>query len=137
MKKVVPIAAALIFISAFSLNAFGQKATRIKFARGATRASVSGTLNGYKSEKLFVIRVKAGQTLRTQQVGNSHDITIVIENPEGEDVSDSDASCNNRREVSPTEAGNYHIRVVECQKADRWRGRFRFRVSVSDGFHVE
>jgi hypothetical protein len=45
-------------------------------------------------------------------------------------VGDSDASCNNRREISPTVAGDYRIEVVECQKADRWRGRFYLRVSV-------
>jgi hypothetical protein len=109
---------------------FGQKATRIRFARGATRATVTGTLKGYRDEKVFVIRVRSGQTLGTEQVGDDNHITIYIKGPNGEDVGDSDASCNNRRLIEPTAAGDYRITVVECRKADPWRGRFRFRVTV-------
>jgi hypothetical protein len=57
-------------------------------------------------------------------------ITIFVKDPNGNDIGDSDASCNNRREISPTEAGDYTIEVVECRKADPWRGRFTFRVAV-------
>ena len=107
-----------------------QKATRIRFTKGSTKATVSDTLNGYRSRRVFIIKVRAGQTLTTTQVGDSHDITIYIKNPAGEDVGDSDASCNNRREIKPTDAGDYQITVVECQKADAWKGSFRFRVTV-------
>lgn len=119
---------AVLFVScAAELNA----QTRIKFARGAVRADVSGTLNSFRGKRTYVIRVRPGQTLRTQQIGGtSRRITISILDPAGNDVSDSDASCNNRKEISPTEAGDYTIEVVECQKADPWRGRFTFRVTV-------
>ena len=106
-----------------------QTPTRIKFARGAVSASVSGKLKGYGDSKTYRIKVRAGQTLRTQQTGK-HYITISIKDPNGEDVSDSDASCNNRKEVKPTIAGDYFLTVVQCQKADEWRGTFRFRVTV-------
>lgn len=107
--------------------------TRINFKRGATSAVVTGYLNGYRDKKVFLIRVRRGQTLRTAQAKNdlsSHYITVFVKAPNGEDVGDSDASCNNRREIEPTRAGDYKITVVECQKADRWRGNFRLRVSV-------
>jgi hypothetical protein len=110
--------------------AAGQKTTRIRFSKGATKATISGTLNGYRSRRVFVIKVLRGQTLSTTQVGNSHDITIYIKSPAAEDVDDSDASCNNRREITPTDAGDYQITVVECQKADAWKGTFKFRVTV-------
>jgi len=111
-------------------SAFGQTVTRVRFAKGGTTAVVSGHLSGRKDGKTFVLRVHAGQTLSTAQEGDAHDITIYITGPRGEDVGDSDASCNNRREVSPTKAGDYRINVVECIKADAWRGTFRFRVTV-------
>jgi hypothetical protein len=50
--------------------------------------------------------------------------------PTGEEVGDSDASCNDRREIASTTAGDYRITVVECRKGDPWRGSFRFRVTV-------
>ena len=107
-----------------------QKTTRIRFTRGATKATISGTLNGYRSRRVYIIKVRSGQILSTTQVGDKHDITIYIKDPAGEDVGDSDASCNNRREITPTDAGDYQITVVECQKADAWKGAFKFRVTV-------
>ncbi len=112
-------------------DTLAQPQTRIKFRRGSAAASVSGTLNGFQSKRIYVIKVRAGQTLRTEQIGSgSKRITILVRDPNGEDVGDSDASCNNRREVSPTDPGDYTIEVIECRKADPWRGRFTFRVTV-------
>jgi hypothetical protein len=107
-----------------------QNSTRITFRSGADSTVVSGTLNGYSEKRNYVIAVRQGQTLSTGQDGDQHDITIFIQGPSGENVGDSDASCNNRREITPTVAGDYKIQVVECQKADAWRGTFRFRVTV-------
>jgi hypothetical protein len=119
------------FAVAMNTAASAQSLVRIKFPRGATRANVSGTLSGYRSKRAYVIRVRAGQTLRTEQVSrDSHPITIYIKDPFVRPVGDSDASCNNRREITPTIAGDYRIEVVECQKADPWRGRFRFEITV-------
>ena len=123
----------IFFIALMSVSvglSSAQKATRIRFARRATSAVVSGSLRNYRDKRVFIIRVNPGQTLQTTQVGNSHHITVFIKSPSGEDVGDSDASCNNRREITPTEAGNYQITVVECQKAEPWRGQFKFRITV-------
>ena len=128
IRTLISILAILLFCSSAS---FAQNPTRIKFTRGAVRANVSGTLNSYRSKRVYMIRVREGQTLKTEQVGDSpRRITIFVKDPNGNDIGDSDASCNNRREISPTEAGDYTIEVVECRKADPWRGRFTFRVTV-------
>jgi hypothetical protein len=119
-----------ILLSLLSSSAAAQRATRIRFARGATRADVSGTLRNDRDKRNFIIKVRAGQTIRTEQLRGSHPITIFVADPNGEGVGDSDASCNNRREITPTVAGDYRIKVIECQKADPWRGNFRFRVTV-------
>jgi len=126
MKLILP----LILLAVLSGSVAAQRATRIRFAHGAIRADVSGTLGNYRDKRNFVINVRAGQTIRTEQIGGSHPITIFIKDPNGEGVGDSDASCNNRREIAPTVAGDYRIQVVECHKADTWRGTFRFRVTV-------
>jgi hypothetical protein len=122
----------LSLILVTSLTAIAQTSTRIKFSRGAVRANVSGTLSSFRTRRSFVIRVREGQTLRTEQIGggSSRPITIFVKGPDGNEAGDSDASCNNRREISPTTAGDYTIEVVECRKADPWRGRFTFRVTV-------
>jgi len=126
--KTIVLSLLLLVVSS---TALAQAPTRIKFRRGAVRADVSGTLNSVKSTRSYVIKVRAGQTLQTEQIGDSpRRITIFVKDPAGNDIGDSDASCNSRREVSPTEAGDYRIEVVECLKAEPWRGRFTFRVTV-------
>ena len=122
---------AAVIAALLTSNALAQQTTRIKFRRGAIHADVSGTLNSFRSKRVFVIKVRNGQTLRTEQLGSaSRRITIFVKDATGTEVGDADASCNDRKEVSPTVAGDYTIEVVECQKADPWRGRFTFRVTV-------
>ncbi|MEQ1764329.1 MAG: hypothetical protein ABL984_14455 [Pyrinomonadaceae bacterium] len=120
----------IVCIALGALNHAAQTPSRIKFARGAVSANVTGKLNGYTDAKTYAIKVRAGQTLRTQQTGKNN-ITISIKDPNGEDVSDADASCNNRKEITPTIAGDYVLTVVQCQKADEWNSSFRFRVTVN------
>ena len=127
MKYRIILLISIVVLSVATLHA--QTPTRIKFARGAISANVTGKLKGYGDSKTYVIKVRAGQTLRTRQTGKNY-ITISIKDPNGNDVGDSDASCNNRKEVTPTVAGDYTLTVVQCQKADEWRGTFRFRVTI-------
>jgi hypothetical protein len=127
VRKVVFYLALLVIVCGSSVAAFGQ--TRIKFVRGGVTATPSGRLNGYNSKRIYVIRVREGQTLTTEQVSGKP-ISIFITGPDGEEAGDMDASCHSNREITPTIAGDYKLRVVECRKADPWRGTFRFRVTV-------
>ncbi len=116
------------------MSTFGQKAVRVKFAKGATKAIASGSLTGYKSKAVvFLIRVKAGQTLTVEQVmpeNSSNYTTFGITNPSGEDVTDAEANCNNNKTIENTAAGDYRIEVTECSKADAWSGSFKIKFTV-------
>ena len=128
MKQAVRV---LLIALILSVTTFAQNAARIKFRKGATSAIVSSSLRNYAGKKVFVIRVRAGQTLKIKQIkseNSAHYVTLSIKSPSGEDVSDSDASCNSQKEITPTAAGDYVITVTECQKADAWRGRFKLKV---------
>lgn len=131
MRKTFRLFAVAVILLVAATFAFSQQ--RITFKRGARAATVTGNLYSYKSRRVFVIRVRRGQTLRVEQIkpdASLRYVTVAITAPNGEDVTDSDASCNNRKRVSPTRAGDYRIEVYECQKADPWRGRFRLKVRV-------
>lgn len=133
MKRIFPILVVSIVLSFMATTIFAQNATRVKFRKGTVSKIVSANLNGFKSTKVFVIRVRAGQTLKVEQIksdSSTHYVTVAIKSPSGEDVTDSDASCNNRKEVTPTESGDYVITVSECMKADEWRGSFRLKFWV-------
>lgn len=121
MRNIAVIAVLLVAFAAIGVGA----QTRIKFARGAKKATVSGTLSGYRSKRVYVVRLRAGQRLRIETTGL---VTISVTDPAGEDPMDRDMSCNGRADISPTLAGDYRIEVFECQKAEPWRGRFRMSV---------
>ncbi len=129
MKTLAKTVLVLGILTGLSTVAFGQK-TPIKFGPGKTSAVVTGSMTGYKSERVYVIHVKAGQTMKTEDIG-SHHITLGIEGPPGSSYEqDMAADCHAHNEISPTAAGDYTITVTECQKADRWKGKFKLKVSV-------
>ena len=130
MKKVTIVFFAVLVFGVFASATFGQAPTRIKFNKGATSAVVTGSLSSYKSKRTFVIKVREGQTLTTENAGK-YNITIGIEAPPGSTYEqDMAADCHDRNEVTPTAARDYRITVTECQKADPFKGTFRFKVVV-------
>ena len=105
--------------------------TRIQFAKGATSATVTGKLASFDGEQVYVIAVNKGQTLKVNQTNNdSHYTSVYITDPKGADAGDLAADCHNHREIKPTLAGDYTIRVSECMKADVWKGNYKLNVSV-------
>ncbi len=108
-----------------------QSIERIRFVRNTTSAVVNGVLRGYEAEKLYVLRVRDDQTLYVDQIATDTKlVSVTITDPNGKDISDSDASCNNHKKVFPTIAGDYKVRVVECRKTDAWRGKFHIKIEV-------
>lgn len=108
-----------------------QKVTPIKFARGATTATVTGKLSGFNEEQQYSIAVKKGQTLKVEQINpDNKRTTIWLTDPKGGDASDADLSCNNKKQIEPTIAGTYLIKVSECMKADPWKGRYQLKITV-------
>jgi hypothetical protein len=106
-------------------------ATRIKFARGAVSATVTGKLSGFDGEQNYVISVGKGQTMKVDQMNDgSHYTSVYLTAPNGEEVGDLAADCHNHRVIKPTATGDYTIRVVECMKADPWKGSYRLKVTV-------
>src|SRR5258708_26865716 len=128
MKKLILVTFAFAMLSIGSV-AVSAQVTRIHFAPGATSKVVTGTLSGWKSHRTYVIYVRKGQTLSTESVKNF--ITIGVKAPPGSTYEqDMAADCHDKNEVNPTARGDYRITVTECRKADRWRGTFKFRVTV-------
>lgn len=123
----------ILFLSLCLITSMGfaQAIERIRFARSTTSAMVTGVLRGYEAEKLYVLRVKDGQTLYVDQVVNDTKlVTVTIVDPNGQPISDQDASCNNHKKIFPTVAGDYKVQVVECRKTDAWQGKFHLKVEV-------
>ena len=128
MKNFLKLFTLAVFMVILSYAASAQ--TRVTFARGATTKVVTGQMSGFKSERVYLIRVRQGQTLKVEQMGRSNPVSIYIEDPSGEDATDMDLSCHSTHRISPTARGDYRITVTECKKADPWRGAYRIRFTV-------
>ncbi len=126
MRKSILILSIFILLT-LAPDVFGQKTQRVNFKRGATSAIADGYLKSYKSSKTYVVHLRKGQRLK---VSGNRSLTLTILNPTGEDVMDRAANCNGAADISPTVAGDYKIEVVECMKADAWRGTFKLKISV-------
>ena len=130
MSKAVLFAAAGLFFFFAANDARAQHATRIHFARGAHRTVITGYLSGYQGSRVFLIRVRAGQKMEVEGIGNRA-VSTFLDGPPGSNYSqDMAADCHSRADVDSTDAGDYKLTVRECSKADRWRGTFRVRVTV-------
>lgn len=126
MKRIIAVVLCLMVLSWPVLAKPVYK--RITFKKGATQAVVTGKLYGYKGTLYYVIRLRAGQHL---QISADKSITLAeVSDPSGEDVMDRAANCNGEADISPTVAGDYKIAVVECQKADPWRGNVNLTITV-------
>ncbi len=70
--------------------------------------------------------------MTVEQLGNKSagSVSIYVTDPTGENANDMDLSCHSNATVAPTVAGDYKIQVVECQKADPWKGSFKLKVTV-------
>ncbi|MFI0399120.1 MAG: hypothetical protein ACH34X_08575 [Thiolinea sp.] len=112
-------------------NTNASKVEPIKFAKGATSATVTGKLSGFDDEKTYSIAVGKGQDISVEQVSpGDKRTTIWLTDPKGSDASDADLSCNNKKQVSPTLAGTYTIKVSECMKADPWKVTYTLKITV-------
>ena len=129
MKKVIFFAILALTMTAAAQAVSAQRATRVHFARGAHSAVVTGYLTGYKGSKVFLIRVRSGQTMKVEGIGN-HAVSTFLEGPPGSNYQqDMAADCHSRADVDKTDAGDYKLSVQECAKADPWKGTFKVRIT--------
>ena len=134
MRKILLIAIAFASIAIFNNSSTAQSAKRVTFPKGSTSVVLRGTLSGYsyktRSQKIFVIRVRKGQTLTTEDIGDNR-VTVGIDAPKGSTWEpDYGLDCHSGYEIAPTVAGDYKLTVSECTKADAWRGTFKLKVTV-------
>ena len=132
MKKYFISLIFALTILSLPFNVFGQKVQRIKFKKGATSAIVTGSLKNYKDKLRYVIDLRAGQSLEIEQIGKAgnHYVSVYFTALKGEDDGGLDASCHSNYRLEKTVAGDHKFEVVECQKADKWKGTFKLKITV-------
>jgi hypothetical protein len=118
MKKVLLlcILLCLLALTISPLNA--QKKTRVRFARGASHATLTGTIRGF-AYKDYVVHAFAGQTIEVR-LAEWNKCVFTVFNPDGSNLdigADHDQFTN---ELPVT--GDYVVRVLMMRNEARRKG---------------
>ena len=103
-----------------------QTPTRIKFARGATRATARGYMRGVRDEVFFVLRAQANQHMRVEVKGQGATRGVVIFPSGKQDGGPGGVVFDDKID----ETGDYSIRVTESSMANAWRGNFTVIINI-------
>lgn len=136
MKKVLVLLLSSLLVTSTTWAADAPK--RLKFAKGATVLKVTDTISKTTKERHYVLKLRAGQTLEIDQIniksvsaGQTQKlVTTSLSGPTNDDLNDSDLSCNARKKVSSTKAGDYHLVVMPCGKVDPWTGSYTLSIKA-------
>lgn len=128
MKKILFGFLLMLVLSAVS-SISAQTTRRVRFAKGASSATVSGQVKGYDYID-YVVGARAGQTMSVRLTGSSV-AEFVIRLPDGENLGMEATGVREWSGELP-ESGDYSIRVLMSRAYAR-RGttaRFSLRISV-------
>lgn len=105
---------------------------RINFVKGADHAIITGNLSGFEDVQYFVVDAAKGQTMTVEQLDQQGAglVSVYVTAPNGANANDMDLSCHSNATISPTIDGDYGIKVVECKKADPWKGVYGIKVTI-------
>ena len=132
MKVILIVCSLLIAFVSFASEAEGQTKVNVRFARGKTTGSYTGSIRGQRYTD-YVLRAKGGQTLRVVLTKRSGAPVYFNVLPSGSDVAIADDARQSTswRGVLPND-GTYVVRVY-MEKADRQNNRsssFNVRFSI-------
>ena len=105
---------------------------RVQFARGASSATIKGTLKGYETRD-YILGARAGQTMRVQMATKSTFLYFNVLPPHSDEalfVGQNQADPQQWSGTLPTD-GDYRIRVYLVRAEARRGGTVNFVCTVS------
>jgi hypothetical protein len=135
MRYFLPIAAALMAVTAAALpfatiaEAQTAKPERVQFAKGKSAKTIKGTIKGDQS-RLFVVNLRAGQTLTVKLVPSNASTYFNVTAPGAEQAMFiGSSSGNTMKEVIPS-SGDYKIDLYLMRNAARRGETSNFTITI-------
>lgn len=125
MKKLILVIALLVSI--FTISASAQTKVRVKFAKGASSATVSGKISGYKYID-YIIRAKSGQTMSVNLTSANTGCSFVIFYSDMKNVDGATDVTEFSRNVDVDD--DYVIRVLLPRSAARRKESAAFSLKI-------
>lgn len=123
---------ALLLVCPMVMMAQDIQTKAIKFAKGKSSASVSGTVTGYQVID-YVVAAKKGQTLKVSLKTNktSNFFNILAPGSQDEAFFNSSSTGQNTYSGSLDKDGNYKVRVYLFRNAARNKVKATYTLAVS------
>lgn len=128
MKRSTVISVVAIVLLIFISAAHAQSKVRVRFARGATSTTVTGTIRGF-AYKDYILKASAGQTIDVR-LGRNTQCYFTIFKPDGNNL-DLGAERDQFTSELP-DSGDYMIRVLMMRNDARRRGSVsNYKLTIS------
>lgn len=101
--------------------------SRVSFKRGTSSATLSGRFRTVDDMNTYLLKVKDGQTIK---ITASAKVSVFVVDPNGDDATDADLSCNSKKIIDETFAGDYEVQVSPCLKYDNPLGSYKVTLAV-------
>ena len=128
-KLLISIGASTLLVL-FSLNAQAQSKQRVRFAKGASQATISGRVQGY-AYKDYIVAARAGQTISVKLNSRNTFAVLTIFTPDADNLEGATETDEFSGELPAT--GDYVIRVGMMRAEARRKNSlavFSLRISV-------
>lgn len=118
----------ILAVGAFVSATDAQSKIRVRFARGTSSATVTGSVRGFQY-KDYVVGASAGQNMRVRLDQNTNAVFTIFQ-PGGDNL-DTAAETDEYDGALPA-SGDYVVRVMMMRNEARRRGSFtNYRLTIS------
>jgi hypothetical protein len=130
--KTLAFATAVSLMVVGSVSSQAQTSARINFARGASDATVQGTITG-RQYRDYLVTARAGQfiTVSMSQLSGSPYFNIMPPGSTGEAIFIGSSEGNNAVNVELPSTGTYRIRVYQMRSAGRRGTAARYSLNIA------
>jgi len=113
-------------------QASGERIERVRFAPGASAATLQGRIRGYETVT-YVVGARAGQVMRLYMETRGRFLYVLVRRPGSDENIYDGAVEGNDGEVRLPATGDYRVRVFQFRNAARRNeaASYRLRISIN------
>lgn len=126
IKKVILFA--ILLLGSFAVSVSAQSKVQVRFAKGASSATIKGTVSGYKYID-YIVRAKSGQTMSVNLTSANAACNFAIFYSDMKEIEDANGVQESTRNVDVDD--DYIVRVLLPRSAARRKESATFSLKIA------
>ena len=126
IKKVILFA--ILLLGSFAVSVSAQSKVQVRFAKGASSATIKGTVSGYKYID-YIVRAKSGQTMTVNLTSANAACNFAIFYSDMKEIEDANGVQESTRNVDVDD--DYIVRVLLPRSAARRKESATFSLKIA------